>query len=344
MTTQTIQPQVTLAQVAAHSGVSTSSVSKVMNLSPDKYRMSEQTRQRVLKAIEELGYRPNFRARSLAKGRTHTIGVIYRGAMPSILREDQNGVSLVSSMQNELTKHEFQMVFIPVIAQDDSWIRMLSDRRVDGCLIVNGIDPQIMDVINQLNMPAVLVNGESEFSIPVCNVENVSIAKTLTAHLLDLGHQDIWMYTNIYVHAHYSVDQREQGYEQAMTEAGLGAKVQKIRMDMDQFVESVIQSTSRPTAIVVYQHLEAVRLLQAFWRVGIQVPKDVSVVTFNDAYPTQYVIPPLTTMALPISTLGQEAARMLVELIESKGEKSVSSQAFSQTQLVVRESATSVKN
>ena len=150
------------------------------------------------------------------------------------------------------------------------------------------------------------------------------------------------MYTNVHVHDHYSVDQREKGYEQAMTDAGLSAKIQKIRMDMDKFVEHVTQATQRPSAIVVYQHLEAVRLLQAFWRVGIQVPKEISVVTFNDAYPTQYVIPPLTTMAMPIATLGQEGARMLVALIESKGKKTVSCAAFAKTKLVVRESATSI--
>jgi LacI family transcriptional regulator len=339
MSTLASQNQVTLADVAAQSGVSTSSVSKVLNLAPDAYRMSDETRQRILDTVAELGYRPNFRARSLAKGRSHTIGVLYQGGMPTILRDGDTG--LLGGLEPILRAADYQMIFVPVHPNSDDWQQLLTDRRVDGCLITNDLNEHVADVLRQLQIPAVLINGLTDELMPMCNVENVGMARALTEHLLSLGHQRIWMYTNIHVHQHYSVAEREQGYEQAMTQAGHAKQIHSLHMYFDEFVAQLVASDPRPTAIVVYQHLEAVRLLQALWRHDIKVPQQISVATFNNAYPVEQVIPPLTTMALPMQQIGQHAAQSLLNLIMVPKPGDAEQEApmrFDNWKLIVRES------
>ncbi|MFG0249028.1 MAG: LacI family DNA-binding transcriptional regulator [Phycisphaeraceae bacterium JB051] len=340
MSTLAASNQVTLADVAAKSGVSTSSVSKVLNLQPEQYRMSDQTRQRILEAVAELGYRPNFQARSLAKGRSHNIGILFEGSLPTILRDNESG--MLSGLEPILSDAAYQMVFIPIRQGSDEWKQMLSDRRVDACLVVNQLADHVREVLEQLRIPAVLVNGLTDESIPTCNVDNVGMAKALTEHLLELGHQRIWMYTNIHVHKHHSVTERETGYQQAMSEAGLADQANSLHMEFDAFVQELVQTQQRPTAIVVYQHLEAVRLLQACWRHDIKVPDQLSVATFNNAYPAAHVIPPLTTMALPMVQMGEHAARLLLEMIEEgSDDRAVRTiPRFAGWHLVVRESTT----
>lgn len=337
MTTLSPPIQVTLADVAAHSGVSTSSVSKVLNLPAESYRMSDQTRQRILDAVAELGYRPNFRARSLAKGRSHTIGVLFDGAMPSILRDGDSG--LISGLEPAFRQAEYQMIFLPVHRDSDDWVQLLSDRRVDGCLVVNDLKDYVWDVLKQLQLPTVLINALSDAPLTTCNVENIGMSRTLTEHLILHGHQRIWMYTNIHSHKHHSVSERETGYEQAMRQANLGDHVQTFRMQFDAFVEHLVTAEDRPTAIVVYQHLEAVRLLQALWRAGIRVPEEMSVATFNNSYPVEHVIPPLTTMALPNDEIGRQAAQSLLKLIgQPVDTRNADPLRFDGWQLIVRES------
>ena len=258
MTTLTTPNQVTLADVAAKSGVSTSSVSKVLNLPAESYRMSDQTRQRILDAVAELGYRPNFRARSLAKGKSHTIGVLFEGSLPTNLRDGEHG--LMGGFEPVLRQAEYQIIYVPVRRDSDDWIQLLSDRRVDACMVVNQLVDYVWDVLEQLKLPTVLINGVSDHAVSTCNVENVGMAKTLTEHLLSLGHQRIWMYTNIHVHKHYSVAERESGYMQAMSEAGLAKQIKSSHLEFDAFVAELVHAEQRPTAVVVYQHLEAVRL------------------------------------------------------------------------------------
>ena len=171
MSTLAASNQVTLADVAAKSGVSTSSVSKVLNLQPEQYRMSDQTRQRILDAVAALGYRPNFQARSLAKGRSHNIGILFEGSLPTILRDNDSG--MLSGLEPILSDAAYQMVFIPIRQGSDEWKQMLSDRRVDACLVVNKLEDRVRQVLEQLRIPAVLVNGLANESIPTCNVDNV---------------------------------------------------------------------------------------------------------------------------------------------------------------------------
>jgi LacI family transcriptional regulator len=139
-----------------------------------------------------------------------------------------------------------------------------------------------------------------------------------TRHLLSLGHRNIAFLIGPQP-PHYSVHQRQDGYQAAMRDAGADKYIRVINSTPDEFVRQFRDDPNRPTGVVVYTHYMAVNLLRVLWEQGLGVPKDLSVVTFTNAFPVEDVIPPLTTIALPTEEMGRAAAKMVLDQIETGG-------------------------
>jgi LacI family transcriptional regulator len=156
-------------------------------------------------------------------------------------------------------------------------------------------------------------------------------------HLLDLGHKRITFFLGEHP-SHFSITERKRGYADAMNAAGLAEYVSVVECSEGELVNRLkAQGAKGPTALMVYTHRMAVKLLQILWEAGIQVPRDLSVGTFSNAYPVEDVIPPLTTMALPTEEMGRAAAELVLEQIDTGSQAPARRLVLKET-LVVRRS------
>jgi DNA-binding LacI/PurR family transcriptional regulator len=160
-------------------------------------------------------------------------------------------------------------------------------------------------------------------------------------HFLSLGHERVIYYAGPNPPPHKSVQIRHETYEQCMRESGLIVEKPFVG-PADRFVEQIIKNPNPPTAVLVFDHWGAVKLLQELWRKGIRVPDDISVATFNDTYPVTEVIPPLTTVSLPADQMAANAVRLLLERIEHPDIPAQT--VMLEESLVVRESTASPRN
>jgi LacI family transcriptional regulator len=306
----------TITDVAKKSGVSKTTVSVILNKSPASQRVSPETQERVRKIAEQLGYRPNWRARALSNQRTHTIGVLYTPPMPIVVRGNYEGIMI--GINEVLTERDYHLLFVPLGKDPNEWGSVLLDQRMDGCLILSRMREELLPLLKKGRMPCTLVNAYPDYGLPCVLADDCDGAKQATRQLLDLGHKDI-VFLLSQQPAHYSIAQRQQGYAEVMLEAGLGPMVRCFGGPLNEFVDWFKQASPRPTAIVAFTHFLAVKLLQILWDAGFRVPDDVSVTTFSNAYPVEDTIPPLTAIALPTVEMGRAAAELLIEQIETSG-------------------------
>ena len=326
----------TIMDVARKCGLSKTTVSVILNKTPASDRVPEETQKRVVEAAELLGYRPNWRARALASRKTHTVGVLYAPPMPLIVRGNYEGI--MAGINEVLSRHNYHMMYVPLGENVEEWGRILLDQRMDGVLVLSRLREPLAEIITQARLCAALVNADTDLHLPTVIVDDYDGALQNTRHLIELGHERITFLLGQQP-PHYSVRQRQDGYTGAMRDAGLDEHVRAISSSVEDFVGAFVTSPpeQRPTAVVVYTHYMAVHLLRVLWEAGLSVPRDLSVVTFTNAFPVDDVIPPLTTIALPTEEMGRTAAQMVLEQIDTHGE-APKRRVVLKEQLVVRKS------
>jgi LacI family transcriptional regulator len=329
--------RVTINDVARQCGLSIATVSKVLNRR-SQARIPAPTQERVLEVAKELGYRPSYLARALANQRSHTIGVLYAPPMALIPRGIYE--SLMDELDRVLSARGYQLMFVRLTDHVEQWRQILQDQRFDGCLVLSGAPPAVVEMLAGSAMPCVLVNLKSETPLPSVQTDDFDGAVQVTRHLIELGHQKIGYYADVN-EPHYSAERRHAGYCHAMAEAGL-TTMEPFGGETAALAERLKREPGLVSAVIAYQHRIAVCLLQSLWRQGLSVPGDVSVATFNNAYPVEQTIPPLTAVALPTVEMGRRAAEMLLDRVERPGEAPVEGVVLKE-RLVVRESTGPVR-
>lgn len=324
----------TLADVARRCGLSKAAVSQALNWSPDRpSTLRETTRRKILKVAEEMGYRPSWRGRILANQRTHMIGVLYVPPMGVVPR------GIYESMTDELDRvfggRGYQLIFVRLPDEVSHWRQVLAEQRFDGCLVLGAAPAAAVQMLAESRMPCVLVNLKSDTSLPHVLVDDFDGAVQVTRHLIELGHRRICYHPGGPEDVHYSDEERYDGYCHAMCEAGL-APLPPLTMETSELAARLRQPQP-PTAVITFQHRIAVKMLERLWRHGIRVPQDLSLATFNNAFPVMNVIPPLTAVALPAEEMGRRAAEMLLHRIE-RPDEFVAENVVLKEQLIVRES------
>ncbi len=298
-----------MADVARLAGVSHQTVSRVVN---GQTNLRPETRDRVMEAIRQLGYRPNTAARSLVTRRSGTIGVIgSKGAFwgPSTVHRSiqaagrEAGYFVSSANLQSLTRSEF------ADAMDH-----LRDQRVEGIVLIAATADAVEAARHQVDqgVPVVVVEGDEATSRWTVGVDQVAGAEIGTRHLLDLGHTDI-------VHLSGPVSWTEargrlRGYRNAMYEAGLRPAR---HLEGDWSARSgyeaglAIAARSDVTAVFCANDQMALGLLRALSEAGCRVPEDISVVGFDDIPEAPYLIPPLTTVRQDFPAVGRRAIAIL---------------------------------
>jgi LacI family transcriptional regulator len=306
----------TQKDVARLAGVSRSTVSYVLNDQTElKIPISDETRERVMLAIAELGYEPDARAQSLISGTTRIIGVI----MPVI--DNPYFWQMFSGISDALHEGGYSLHVSrhPMDAQQESnTIRELTRHRVDGFILLAAVKyllPRLIDDLRQAGKPVVEITAsKAEFDHVIHDYSNGT--RALMQHLFDLGHRRIGFI--------YGVAQEVEGfdrlfiYRQMLQDAGLpndkayevhcGAQLE----DAYQAAYRVLSQPNRPTALLVINDMLAIAVMRAASDLGLSIPGDLSIAGFDDIPFSNYITPRLTTVSGKSEESGRAAARLLL--------------------------------
>jgi len=337
-----VRKRVTSHDVARLAGVSRTTVSFVLNDVPH-VQISEETRQRVLEAADQLGYHPDAAARSLVTRQTNTLAlVLYQSANRIVA--DAFLADVVRGLAEVAQERGFRLLLHPFeeIGKSEAYVSLVLENRIDG-LIVSGprSDDEQLPRLHKDGFPLVLLGQLNGVGMNFVDVDNTSAAHCAVSHLIQLGHRRIAMITNGPLAYTASAD-RMQGYRRALNEAGLPYDEDIVRYGEFhapsgfRAMEELLALAEPPTATFVASDEVAVGALAALHQQGIAVPGGMAIVGFDDIPVARFLIPPLTTVRLPAYELGLRAADMLIRTIQD--EDIAESQIVLPTELVIRES------
>ena len=301
----------TIKDVAREAGVSVATVSRVWN---EAAFVSPETRQRVAAVATRMGYSPHGAARSLITRTTHTLGVLLPDLYGEFFSEIIRGIDhtaqaagyhiLVSSSHD--SKDEI-----------DAALRSMRGR-VDGMIIMSP-DLEAQQTLHALqgSFPVVLLNGGAESkAFDTITIENHEGAREMALHLVAHGHTRIAMICG--PRRNYDAAERLRGYQSALTESGIAlAESLVVQGDFSELaghraVKQLLDLQHRPTAIFAANDSMAIGALSALREAGLRVPEDIAVAGFDDIPMARYMNPPLSTVHVDISKLGERAAALLL--------------------------------
>ncbi len=301
-----------MSDVGRLAGVSHQTVSRVINGNP---HVRPETRERVLEAMLELGYRPNSVARALVTGRSRTLGVV------SFDTTLYGPASTLLGIERAAHEEDYFIIVASLKAMDRPSIADAVERLlrhgVDGMLFIT---PQL-EAANALtgapgDAPLVAVEAGIDDAIPVVAVDQFAGAASATRHLLDLGHETVWHIAG--PPNFIESGERVEGWRTTLEEAGAEAPPPLIGDWSARAGYDLGRRLSRDpdvTAIFVANDQMALGVLRAMHESGRQIPGDVSVVGFDDVPEAPYFLPPLTTVRQDFDELGSRSVRLLLRIM-----------------------------
>lgn len=331
---------VTIRDVAEAAGVSTATVSRVF--AQPQGRVSSNTRRRVVRAAQELGYRPHRGARALARQRSDLIGVLLVGFGAGFVGEVMDGLADAARESGRET------VFASYGSLGYDGLRRALDHlfemRAEGIVFYPSTSLPIDDkalVAELMRVPTVLVDMAVDgLDLPLVTSDDAAGIGQAVGHLRSLGHERIahlagpsWTSTGA---------TRLRAFKEAMVENGLQAQDDLIVPHDYTYNRAVIaaqqllQVSPLPTAVIAVDDKAAAAILEVARHSGLRVPDDLSVIGFSDTYLCQTWHPPLTTVRQPKAELGKEAVHLLSGLIEGGESEKDAGVHLLPTQLVVR--------
>jgi DNA-binding LacI/PurR family transcriptional regulator len=298
-----------IRQVAARAGVSPATVSRVFT-QPDA--VAPETRRRVVDAAEEMGYTPNPVARSLARGRTGNLGIV----VPDIA--NSFAAVITKAVQREALHEDFALFIAGSDHRPEEEYRLARAiaRQVDGLLLIT--PGMAEDKVRELaaTTPLAVFNREVH-GCPATLVPGADGATQAVEHLHALGHREIAYLTGPPV---YSNAMRQDAFRAACDRLGVAGT--EIEIGDARFPAGVragdLVLAAGVSAVVAYNDEVAVGVLNRLAQRGVDVPREVSVVGFDDTGLAEMVIPLLTTVRLPAAAAGAAAVRMLLDLVNGR--------------------------
>ncbi|HWK50067.1 MAG TPA: LacI family DNA-binding transcriptional regulator [Steroidobacter sp.] len=323
----------TLEMVAKEAGVSIATVSRIIN---GTAKVSAERKDAVEAAIAKLNFRPNAAARGLALGKSNTIGVITQAIDSPFYGEGLRGI------EDYLQQRGYTALFMSGNWDEEDEERCMAEllsRRVDGIIIFSGRlqDRQLAYYAKQVPL---VVSGRSLeaaniFSLQVDDERGALLA---TRHLIELGHRRIAFIAGILDHPDASL--RFKGYRRALAEAGIPHDP-KLVVPGDFHEEGGVEATLRLlksgnkfTALFCVNDQTAYGACLALYRSGLNCPRHISVVGFDDLHSSSYRVPPLTSVRQSIRVLGESSGAAMLQMLQ--GEQPTI--ALPQVELIVRES------
>ena len=324
----------TMAEIARRCRLSKATVSRALSLPADRCLVKRHTRERILRVAKKLGYRPNWRARAFSRQKTHTVGLIITGLLP---QHEAIPHQILEAFTSILRVSGYHLALVPVDGAFD-WRDLVFGGHVDGCATINDEPEEVVAELSRSRMPAVVMNTSAKTRLPVVTVDDFQGGQEVGRYLRSLGHRRVAMYVNENAKPHYSQDERLRGVTAGLrASSGDRIEVQFVRDSHERAMFRLLDQRPLPTAVVCYSHYEALPILKEAWERKISIPRDLSVIAFNDVFPLDSTIPPVTRVCVPAEKIGTHAARVLLAQM-AKGEQAEPSvQVFPET-LVLRAS------
>jgi len=308
----------TIRSVAKLAGVAPSTISHYLNRTAP---LSPATAKRVEEAIAALNYRVNLGARSLRLRKTNSIGVV----IPNITSPYFGEIAAV--MENKLWEHGFQTLLCISERSPErelSQVANLVGRQVDGILLVYcSQKSRVADTLGNIPVPIVFVDRQVPDQYSICT-DNVLGGRLAARHLATLGHRAIGVLCG--EPSVQNVAERIQGFELELRKFGLeipdAYKVtgrQDLQLGLR--ITDLLQLEPRPTAIFATNDIVAIGAWRKLVESGFRIPRDISIMGFDDIEISRFLVPPLTTVAQPYREIGAEAVELLISLVQSRDAK-----------------------
>ncbi|MEX6687739.1 LacI family DNA-binding transcriptional regulator [Danxiaibacter flavus] len=308
---------VTIKDISRASQVSITTVSRVLNGLSRQYRISEET-QDIVKAIaRELNYRPNQTAVNLRRQKSYSIGLI----IPSLSNPFFSNIA--SIVNHELRKRGYSVILTDSGEDEQTEIEeldLLLDRQIDGLIVTpSGSSYDHIEKAYNNGLPTVCIDRYFEAtSVPYVATDNYQGAYELTTHLINYGHTRIACLQGVH-HVMPNV-QRTKGYQQALADHGLttyyigGTNFS----EENGYTEThrLLQRKDRPTAIFALSDTIALGAIRAIREYGLIIPKDISLVTFDNAIYLDYMAPAITSIVQPVNEIARVSIRILLDKLE----------------------------
>ena len=329
----------TVSEVASMCGVSVATVSRVLNSNfSNGFSVRKELGTRIKKVADDLGYRPNITARSLAQQQTKVVDILGCNTVfgwPSNIYQ-----SAVEAAVRYLQNKEYDVCFsIPNFERHRT---ELPPWKVDGVIVLQECSQETIEQMEKIQLPYVVVNGVGGPSCPSVIPDDVEATHKAVDHLLELGHRRIAYAGPTSEHrTHASISLRHDTLISKLKESGLeilSGHDAIFNSGLDFLVSTVLKQ--KATAILAYDHVVSLKILHDAHLLNIEIPKQVSLICFNDGYLCDMVMPPLTTIGLPTREMGEKAAEALFRLMTST-EEDHKTECFKVKQnLIIRSSTT----
>jgi DNA-binding LacI/PurR family transcriptional regulator len=307
---------VSIKDIARIAGGSHSTVSRALHNSP---LIPAHTGERIQRIAKEAGYSASAVARSLVTRKTYAIGVVVTS-----ISDPFNG-EVVGGIEEVANDAGFSIILATSQADPEremTLVRSFQERRVDGILVASSrVGALYIPLLSEFGIPIVLLNNQhpSQFVHSV-TVDNIDGAMRATKHLLTLGHTRIaYLGDRLGLQ---SDKERYEGYTAALREAGLPIRPEFVaRGDgkppgAREAARELLALPERPTAIFCYNDMSALGVLEHASECGLQIPRDLSIVGFDDLFFTPFLQPPLTSVRQPKRELGRRAMELLLMLLK----------------------------
>ena len=333
--------RLTIREVADLAGVSTATVSRVIN---GRAEVSEKARKAVMRVVREHGYSTNRTARALSGGRTGLVGV-----MSPVVHHSYFSV-ILDGAGEALYEHDMRMVLCPTHHEHEREVTLLErlmHGTTDGAvLILPEESGEELSALHEHGYRFVIIDPHKSLDerVPTVSAAHTSGASEAVEHLLSLGHRRIAAITG--PRGWIATEERLRGYRAALAAVGvMPDPLLEVESDFSdrggfQATEALLELPDPPTAIFAFNDMLAIGAMQAARARGIRIPQDLSVVGFDDTFEASIVTPTLTTVRQPLAEMGRMAVALLVRLLQNQRIEALHVELA--TKLVVRESTAAV--
>ncbi|WP_277584415.1 LacI family DNA-binding transcriptional regulator [Psychrobacillus antarcticus] len=315
---------ITIKDVAKLANVAPSTVSRVIANSP---RISENTKKRVRDAMDELKYHPNFIARSLASQSTKVIGLVLPHSS-GVFFQNPFFSEVIQGLSEGVHDNHYALQMTSGKTEFDSYegvVQMVQGGRVDGIILLYSmIDDKIMEYLTKRKFPFVVIGKPYDHDLidKITHVDNDNYmaAKEATEYIIGLGHNKIG-----FIGGSPSLTvtlDRLNGYKDALKSSNIELDEDYIihgdflREGGQEAVKALLRRTIPPTALLVTDDLMAVGVVNTLTEMHIDIPSEVSIISFNNALFAEMSRPPLTSIDINIKELGYQAASNLIQLLK----------------------------
>lgn len=314
---------VTIKDVAALAGVSPSTVSRTCKNNPS---ISEETKERVRKAMAELGYEPNFQASNLASQNSRTIGIILPASAKEVY-ENSFYLEAIQGISHYCNGRQYMTTI--VTGQDETEIlnavrSMSRSGKVDGFIILySKKDDPVIDYLFNEGLLYILIGKATQYTNQTIYIDNDNLlaGREATEYLYQLGHRRI-AYLGSDSSLMFSAD-RKAGYQLALASHQLPVRpeycveVKNVSENNEEAIRGLLMQKDRPTAILVSDDILAVSLERVCLENHLAIPEDLSIISFNNSLFARLTSPQLTSIDIGAGQLGSEAASQIINHIEN---------------------------